>query len=95
MKVPVKEALRYIGAAKADEETKRLADECAEELERRLNPRFLWHAFRIDRDGGEIFLPDADIILPGTMARGMLAEGHGNESLREMRCRNVPCGPCG
>ena len=55
-------------------ETRRLAVECAETLESRLRPRFLWRAFRIDRSRNGIALPDAGIILPGTLAGGMLAE---------------------
>ena len=74
IRVPVDEALRYMGAAKADPETRRLAEECARTLEDRLVPRFLWRACRIDRDGGEIRLPEAGIALSGELARKMLAE---------------------
>ena len=49
MKIPVEDALRYIGAAHADEETRRLAEETAKMLEERLQPRYLWRAFRIKR----------------------------------------------
>ena len=74
MKIPVDEALRYIGAANADEATRRMAEETAGLLENRLRPRFLWHAFRISREGTGICLAEAGIRLPGKMAETMLAE---------------------
>ena len=72
--VPVDEALRYIGAAKADPETRRLAEECAQTLESRLSPRYLWRACGIDRSGPEIRLPEAGMTLPGELAEKMLAD---------------------
>ena len=74
MKIPVEEALRYMGAAKADAETRRLAEETAEMLEKRLRPRFLWRSFPIDRKGAEIRLEGSEIRLPGSLAEKMLAE---------------------
>ena len=74
MKIPVEEALRYMGAAKADGETRRLAEETAEMLEKRLRPRFLWRSFPIDRSGAEIRLEGSEVRLPGTLAGKMLAE---------------------
>jgi len=74
MKIPVEEALRYMRAAKADPETRRLVEETAEMLEKRLRPRFLWRSFPIDRRGGEIRLEGSEIRLPGTLAGKMLAE---------------------
>ena len=74
MKIPVEEALRYMGAAKADAETRRLAEETAEMLEKRLRPRFLWRSFPIDWKGAEIRLEGSEIRLPGSLAEKMLAE---------------------
>lgn len=74
MKIPVEEALRYIGAADADAGTRRMAEETAGMLEARLRPRFVWRALRIRRDGGQILLPDAGIALAGTLAEKMLAD---------------------
>jgi hypothetical protein len=74
MRIPVEEALRYMGAAQADEATRLLAGETAEMLEKRLHPRYLWRAFRIARGEGEIRLEGAGIRLPGTLAEKMLAE---------------------
>ena len=74
IRIPVEEALRYMGAANADEGTRRLAEETAEMLEERLQPRYLWRACRIDRTGGEVSLPEAGLALPGALAGKMLAE---------------------
>ncbi len=74
MRIPVEEALRYMGAAQADEATRLLAGETAEMLEKRLHPRYLWRAFPIARGEGEIRLEGAGIRLPGTLAEKMLAE---------------------
>ena len=74
MRVPVEEALRYIGAARADEGTRRMARETAELLESRLQPRFVWRAYRTERTGEGVALPDAGVTLPGKLAAGMLAE---------------------
>ena len=74
MKIPVEEALRYIGAAKADAETRRLAEETARMLEARLQPRAVWRAFRLERGEAGIFLPEAGFALPGTLAERMLAD---------------------
>ena len=68
MKVPVDEALRYLRAARADGETRRMAEETAAMLESRLQPRTLWRAFRTDRSGGKLLLPEAGMELPGTLA---------------------------
>ena len=74
MKIPVEEALRYMGAARADEATRRLAEETAEMLEERLQPRYLWRAFRTEKSEEGIRLPEAGIMLPGKLAENMLAE---------------------
>ena len=74
MKIPVEEALRYMGAANADEATRRLAEETAKMLEERLQPRYLWRALRIERKGKEVFLPEAGFSLTGKLAESMLAE---------------------
>ena len=74
VKVPVGEALRYMGAANADGATRRLAEETAKMLEERLQPRFVWRACRVDRSGEGVILPEAGMTLPGTLAAKMLAE---------------------
>ncbi len=74
MKIPVEEALRYIGAAKADAETRRLAEETAGMLEARLQPRAVWRAFRLERGGAGILLPEAGFALPGSLAEKILED---------------------
>ena len=73
MKVPVEEALRYLRAG-ADPESRRMAEDAAKTLESRVAPRYLWRACRIERGGEGIFLPEAALTLPGTLAEKMLAE---------------------
>ena len=74
MRIPVEEALRYMGAAQADEATRRLAEETAGMLEEKLRPRYLWRAFPIARGEEGIRLEGAGTCLPGTLAAKMLAE---------------------
>ena len=74
MKVPVEEALRYLGAAEADAETRRMAEKTARMMENRLRPQAVWRAFRIRKNGESIALPEAGINLPGHLAERMLAE---------------------
>ena len=74
IRIPVEEALRYLGAAQADPETRRLAEKTAGMLEERVTPRWIWRACGIDRDGGELRLPEAGIALTGRLAESMLAE---------------------
>ena len=74
MKIPVDEALRYMRAAQPDGETRRLAEETAGMLERRLRPRFLWRAFRIAREAPGLLLEESGLALPGTLAERMLED---------------------
>lgn len=74
VRVPVEEALRYMKAANAEGEIRRMAEAAAETLEKRITPRWLWRACGIERRADEIFLPEAALTLPGTLAAKMLAE---------------------
>ena len=74
MRIPVDEALRYLGAAQADDETRRLAEAAAALLEERLCPRFLWKTFRTVREEQAVRLEGTELRLPGKLAAGMLAE---------------------
>ena len=74
IRIPVEEALRFLGAAQADPETRRLAEKTAGMLEERVTPRWIWRACGIDRDGGDLRLPEAGLALPGRLAESMLAE---------------------
>ena len=70
----MEEALRYLGAAEADGETRRRARETAKELEKQIQPRFCWKLLRVERDAEGIRLPEAGMRLPGKLAEAMLAE---------------------
>ena len=74
MTIPVEEALRYIGAAGADAQTRRMAEETARMMEERLRPSRVWRAFRTEKRREGIALPEAGITLGGTLAEKMLAE---------------------
>lgn len=74
MRIPVEEALRYIGIRQPDAETRLLAEETAAMLEKKLQPRFLWRACRILREPEGIRPEGTDLLLTGTLAEKMLAE---------------------
>ena len=74
MRIPVEEALRYMHVPPTDEATRRLAEEAAGLMEKRLHPRYLWRAFRLGR-GPEGILPEgAGFRLTGELAEKMLSE---------------------
>ena len=68
------EALRYLGAARADRETHRMAEETAELLTKKLRPQYTWRAFRLQREAGGFLMLEAGIVLGGTLAERMLAD---------------------
>ena len=72
MNLSIEDAVRYMGAGKGNPETRRMAEETAAELEKRIAPKYTWRACRIERAGDEMFLPDAGIAVPGKLAAGML-----------------------
>ena len=74
MNLSIEDAVRYMGAGKGNPETRRMAEETAAELEKRIAPKYTWRACRIERAGDELFLPDAGIALPGKLAAGMLED---------------------
>ena len=74
IRVPVDEALRYMRAAGAEGEIRRMAEETAETLESRVTPRWTWRTCRLERSREGIVLPEAGLTLPGTLAEKMLAE---------------------
>ena len=70
----MEEALRYMHVPPTDEATRRLAEEAAGLMEKRLHPRYLWRAFRLGR-GPEGILPEgAGFRLTGKLAEKMLSE---------------------
>ena len=76
----LEEALRYLGAARADEATRRAVAETAQTLRETISPRFVYRVFDLEKKGGAPFLPDAGLTLPGKLARRML-EGCGKAAL--------------
>ena len=72
MKIDVREALRYLNAQEADDETARRVAEIAAELETAIVPRFLYRDFTLTKTAGGYALREADVPLPGTLAKRML-----------------------
>ena len=72
MKMDVSEALRYLGAAKADGETVQAVDQAAAELEASITPRFVYRVFSVEHTESGIILPEAGLSLPGKLAENML-----------------------
>ncbi len=72
MTIDISEALRYLGADKADEATRRAVEQAAEELTEKLVPRFVYKVFSVEHTESGAFLPEAGLALPGKMAKSML-----------------------
>ena len=76
MKIDVSEALRYLGAGKADEAMRRAAEQTAEELETKLIPRYVYKVFAMEQRENGVLLPEAGLLLTGNMAKTMLQSCH-------------------
>ncbi len=74
MRISIADAVRYMGAGKGNEEIRRMTEETAAELERKITPRYTWRAFRTEIRESGVFLPEAGETLQGGLARNMLAE---------------------
>ena len=74
MKISIADAVRYMGAGKGNEETRRMAEETAAELEKKITPRYTWRAFRTEMRTEGVFLPEAGGTLTGKLAKHLLAE---------------------
>ena len=74
MVLSIDDAMRYMGAGKAGPETRAMTEKTAAELTARIQPKYTWRAFRMERGNGGIFLPEAGITLAGKLAENMLAE---------------------
>ena len=72
MTIDISEALRYLGAGKADEAMRRGVEQAAEELAATLAPRFVYKVFSVEHTDSGAFLPEAGLFLPGAMAKTML-----------------------
>lgn len=72
MRINVSEALRYLGAGNADEETRRAMERTAEDVSLRLSPRFTFRVFCVEHTSAGVLLPEANLLLPGKLAETML-----------------------
>ena len=75
MELNIDEALRYLGAGRqAPPELRREAGDTARRLTARLQPRYTYRVFSLERKDGTLRLPEADLTLPGKDAQTMLAD---------------------
>ena len=74
MRISVADAVRYMGAGEGNEETRWLTAETAAELEKRIQPRYTWRAFRTEQREEGVYLAEAGEMLTGVLAKNMLAE---------------------
>ena len=74
MDIDVKEALRYAGVRAPDEAALRAMRQVAEQIVQRVSPRYTYRIFAVAHTEQGVFLPDAGLILPGNLAKTMLAE---------------------
>ncbi len=72
MIIDVSEALRYLGATKADGETMQAVEQAAAELEARLVPRYVYKISHAEQTENGVHLPEAGLLLPGKLAQNML-----------------------
>ncbi len=76
MDINVDEALRYLGAQGADDQTRAEAERAARELEERVAPRYTYHDFVLEETAEGFYLPAAGLTLNGNLAKRMLAGCH-------------------
>lgn len=73
MRLDVEEALRYMGGAKGSE-GRALMEQTAQEVCRRVRPRWAYRVYTVEKGREGVCLPEADLLLRGETARSMLAE---------------------
>ena len=76
VKINVSEALRYLGAAGAGEDTRRAVEAVAGEIEGSFQPQFIYRVFDCAVSPEGVCLPQANLCLPGKMAQRMLSGCH-------------------
>ncbi len=76
MKISRDEALRYLGAAGAGEDTRRAVEAVAGEIEGSFQPQFIYRVFDCAVSPEGVCLPQANLCLPGKMAQRMLSGCH-------------------
>lgn len=74
MELDVLEALRYLGVGECPpERARREMVQVARRLTERLWPKYTYRVFSLERGAEGILLKEAGILLPGTLAAGMLS----------------------
>ena len=63
MVLSIDDAMRYMGAGKAGPETRAMTEKTAAELTARIQPKYTWRAFRMERGNGGIFFRSRAIFL--------------------------------
>ena len=74
MDIDVKEALRYAGVKEPDEGALCAVQQAAEQTKKYASPRYIYRIFAIVHSEAGVFLPDGGLLLPGSLAKTMLAE---------------------
>ena len=72
MQIDVSLALRYLGAAGAGGDVRRQVERAAEELTARVQPRHWFRDFSLEKRPEGWLLPEAGLLLPGSLADRML-----------------------
>lgn len=74
MDIDLNEALRFAGVKEPDEIALRAAHQAAEQVEKRASPRYTYRVFDTARTERGVSLPEAGLLLPGNLAKTMLAD---------------------
>ena len=74
MNVDVSQALRFAGVKEPDENALCAVRQAAEQVEQRSAPRYTYRVFDTARTEQGVSLPEAGLILPGNLAKTMLAD---------------------
>ncbi len=74
MNVDVSQALRFAGVKEPDENALCAVRQAAEQVEQRAAPRYTYRVFDTARTEQGVSLPEAGLILPGNLAKTMLAD---------------------
>lgn len=72
----IDEALRYLGAAGADDDLRSRMLAAAQEAESRFQPHYTYRVSTVEHRADGEWLADVQLLLPGRSARRMLAECH-------------------
>lgn len=77
MELDIREVMRYLGVhGQPEPELRDQVSEVAAELTARLEPRYVYRVFPLERDGEGFALAGAGVVLAGSLAGKMLGECH-------------------